>query len=115
MPALDYRIPKLYGEKIKTSMLAFIFAKQQPVLYSQPMKTWREQLHKLGLLDFAGLLLDVVEPLSPIGAQVLWVAQPTLGLLVESEKISAWAHLLEDPHTIARLRDSLAQEDFFHD
>lgn len=75
------------------------------------MKTW---LQKMGLLDFAGLLLDVAEPLSPIGAQVLWVAQPTLGLFVESEKISAWAHLLEDPQNIARLRDSL-EEDFFHD
>lgn len=75
------------------------------------MKMWRERLQQLGLLSFAGLLLDVFEPLSPIGAQVLWVAQPTLGLMVEPNKIAAWAELLEDPQNIARLREELEQHD----
>lgn len=75
------------------------------------MKMWRERLQQLGLLSFAGLLLDVFEPLSPIGAQVLWVAQPTLGLMVEPDKIAAWAELLEDPQNIARLREELEQHD----
>lgn len=75
------------------------------------MKSWRERLQHMGLLDFAGLLLDVAEPLSPIGAQLLWVAQPALGLMVAPEKVASWAEMLEDPQQIARLREQLEREE----
>lgn len=75
------------------------------------MKSWRERLQHMGLLDFAGLLLDVAEPLSPIGAQLLWVAQPTLSLLVAPEKVAFWAEKLQDPQQIASLREQLEREE----
>ncbi|MBZ0306846.1 MAG: hypothetical protein K8I82_12325 [Anaerolineae bacterium] len=75
------------------------------------MKTWREHLQHVGLLDFAGLLLDVAEPLSPIGAQLLWVAQPALSLLIAPEKVASWAETLQDPQQVARFREQLEQEE----
>lgn len=75
------------------------------------MKNWRHS----GLLDFVTLLLDVLEPFSVLGAQVLWVAKPTLGLVIAPEKITAWAEMLEDPQNIASFREQLAQKDFYDD
>lgn len=91
------------------------FCLEQRCAILTAMKTWRERLQQAGLLDFAGLVLDVVEPLAPIGAQMLWVAQPTLGLLVAPEKIASWAELLENPQQIARLREQIEREDSSHD
>ena len=54
-----------------------------------------------------GALLDIAEPFGPLGAQMLWVAQPTLRLLVPRDDIAALARLLEAPGGVAWLREQL--------
>jgi hypothetical protein len=55
--------------------------------------------------------LDVAEPLSPLGAQLLWIAQPTLGLMVPRQEIAALARLLEQPDGMAWVREQLTGMD----
>ncbi len=68
--------------------------------------------HKMG--TFASLLLDVLEPLAPIGAQLLYIGQPTLGFLLRHDTIGAWARLLEDPTHWRQLRHQLIETDTLH-
>lgn len=68
---------------------------------------WSASLRAIGLDGLAGALLDAVEPLGPLGAQLLWVAQPTLGLVMPSDEIDGLARLLDEPEGFAWLRDEL--------
>lgn len=68
------------------------------------------ELRQRGLANALTLLLDVIEPLGAFGAQLLWVAQPTVGLFGGSDLVAKLAHLLEQPDGIARLR-ALLDED----
>lgn len=54
------------------------------------MTRWRERLAALGLDG----LLGAAAPLAPLGAQLLWVAQPTLCLLMDGRDIDALARIL---------------------
>ncbi len=72
---------------------------------------WSNRLHATRLDGVAGLLLDVLEPLGPLGAQALLVAQPTLGLVVPREDIASLAHLLEAPGGVSWLRENLIGPD----
>jgi hypothetical protein len=82
---------------------------------------WRGNEKKVNLLrdylrgfkqkEMAALALEIVEPFSIFAAQLLWVAQPTLSLLVDQQQITAWAEQLENPQTIARWREQLLMED----
>lgn len=68
---------------------------------------WVEQAKARGLGHALSVALDVLEPLGPLGAQVLWVAQPLLGIMVSSEALSSMAQALEEPGGIERLRQQL--------
>jgi hypothetical protein len=70
---------------------------------------WGERLRTSRLDSIVGALLDVVEPLGPIGAQLLWVAQPTLGLLIPRKEIDMLARWLDEPGGVARLRAHLIE------
>jgi hypothetical protein len=72
---------------------------------------WRTRLQAWGLDGLAIALLEAAEPLSPLGAQALYVAQPTLRLFASDDQVTRWARLLEDPATVARVRDRLAAVD----
>jgi hypothetical protein len=75
------------------------------------MQGFRRWLQDAGLASLAATLLEVAAPLGAIGAQVLWIAQPTLSLFWESETIHQWALALEDPNTLADWRASLLEDD----
>jgi hypothetical protein len=75
------------------------------------LRRWSHTLNQTGLGRVVGLLLDAAEPLSPIGAHVLWIAQPTLGLFTSREDIAALARLLEQPGGLAWLRGQLVGPD----
>lgn len=51
--------------------------------------------------------LDVIEPFGVLGAQLLWTAQPTLGVFVNREAVGGLARALEAPDGIERLRAQL--------
>jgi hypothetical protein len=68
------------------------------------------ELRRRGLARGLALALEVIEPLGALGAQMLWVAQPTAGLFGGREIAAELARVLEQPEGIARLR-ALLEED----
>ncbi len=75
------------------------------------LSRWSRHLHAARLGGLVEVLLEAAEPLGPLGAQVLWVAQPTLGLLVPRDEIASLARLLEAPDGVAWLRAQLVEPD----
>jgi hypothetical protein len=69
--------------------------------------TWITAVKARGLGHILSLALDVLEPLGPLGAQVVWAAQPVLGLWVERAALGAVAQALEEPGGVAHLREQL--------
>jgi hypothetical protein len=59
------------------------------------VRRWSAHSHRLGLSDLLDTLFGAAEPLAPLGAQLLWMAQPVLGLAVPSDEIDALARLLD--------------------
>lgn len=60
------------------------------------------------------LALNALEPIAPLGAQVLWVLQPTAGLLGGQGMRTAFADFasaLETPDGVASLRAELARDE----
>lgn len=70
---------------------------------------WRQRLQAWGLEGIAAALLEAAEPLSLLGAQVLYVAQPALGIFMPGKRVGAWARLLEDPANLAWVRSRLTE------
>ncbi len=75
------------------------------------LRHWAGRLRALRLDGAAGVLLDVAEPLGPIGAQLLWVAQPALSWVAPRDEIAALARLIEAPGGVAWMREQLAAAD----
>jgi hypothetical protein len=61
------------------------------------------------LSGVAGALLDAAEPLGTLGAHLLWIAQPTLGLFVPRAEIDALARIMDEPGGMAWLRAQLIE------
>ncbi|MCC7452003.1 MAG: hypothetical protein IT324_31650 [Anaerolineae bacterium] len=80
----------------------------RPDRLHQRLNRWSAQLRSAGLDGLVGTLLDAAEPLGPLGAQLLWIAQPALGLLTPADEIDELARLLDDPAGMAWLRAELA-------
>ena len=71
------------------------------------LTAWIEAARRRGWGDALSLMLDVIEPLGPFGAQLLWVLQPASGLFGARSGIAALAEALEQPGGIDRLRQQL--------
>jgi hypothetical protein len=66
---------------------------------------WRER----GWGTWVCAVLDAFEPVVPLGAQMLWIAQPTLGgWFIERERLAALAEALETPEGLAEVRRILS-------
>ena len=72
---------------------------------------WSRRLHAARLDGLVSVLLDAIEPLGPLGAQLLWIAQPTLGLLLPRDEVASLARLLDAPGGVAWLHQQLAAPD----
>ncbi len=76
---------------------------------------WIEQIRARGWGDALGAALDVLEPLGPLGAQMLWIAQPAAHLIGGwGEMVGDLARLLEEPGGIDRLRRALEDDEIDH-
>ncbi len=64
-------------------------------------------IKRLGLADFSLLALDGLRPLGLLAGQLLWTAQPTLGLFVDSHTVGTLAEVLERPEGVDMLRRAL--------
>ncbi|MFN8379787.1 MAG: hypothetical protein U0452_14060 [Anaerolineae bacterium] len=75
--------------------------------------TFIAQLQARGLAGPAAALLDAFEPLTVLGAQVLWIAQPVAGLASEAWRSVAGdlAAVLETPEGVRALRAALRDGD----
>jgi hypothetical protein len=68
---------------------------------------WSARLRKAGLGELVGTFLDVAQPLGPLGAQILWIAQPALGFVMPRDEVDGLARLLDHPAGMAWLREEL--------
>ncbi|MBZ0281736.1 MAG: hypothetical protein K8L97_13440 [Anaerolineae bacterium] len=68
---------------------------------------WITQAKARGLGNVLGLALDVLEPLGPLGAQVVWLTQPVLGLWIPRATLGELAEALDAPGGVERLRHML--------
>jgi hypothetical protein len=68
---------------------------------------WIDEIRARGLTDALRVALDALEPLGPVGAQLLWVAQPVSGLVGGREIVGKLAEALEEPGGVERLRQLL--------
>lgn len=88
-----------------------------PVCYTQSMmihndhNTHLQRLKHLLPAGIFGTLLDVIEPVAPLAAQVLWVMQPTASLFGEQALVAFLAQTLEDPAGISQLRAALQEQE----
>jgi hypothetical protein len=71
--------------------------------------SWIEKARARGLGGALGITLDALEPLGPLGAQILWVLQPVSGVFGWQRTVAGIAEALEEPGGIERLRRQLAE------
>lgn len=67
-------------------------------------------LCRRGLQTPALIFLDTGHPLTFLGGQLLWVAQPALSLFMSAEVVANLAHLLEEPEAVKALATKLEAE-----
>lgn len=80
------------------------------MLYSTTMideTNWIQDVKARGLGRTLSLLLDAIEPLGPLGAQMLWMAQPVSRLFGAADMLGELANALETPDGIDELRRRL--------
>jgi hypothetical protein len=71
---------------------------------------WILRVKARGLGDMLGVALDALEPLGPLGAQMLWVAQPVGSVFGWRDAIADLANALETPDGIDTLRQLLEDD-----
>jgi hypothetical protein len=72
---------------------------------------WIQQVKARKLGGVVSVALDALAPLGPLGAQLVYVAQPALGLFIAHDALTELAQSLEEPDGIARLRALLDEDD----
>jgi hypothetical protein len=70
---------------------------------------WVQGVKARGLGGALGVALDVLEPLGPLGAQVMYIAQPLLGVFLPRGVVGDIAHSLESPGGVEQLRKQLEE------
>lgn len=75
------------------------------------MERWINELKARGWGGFLSTALDVIEPMGALGAQVLYVLQPALGIFLPRNLLRDAAEMLETPEGVARLRAHLEQDE----
>jgi hypothetical protein len=60
--------------------------------------------------EWLALALDTLEPLAPLSAQLMYIAQPALGWALERQQWQALARALETPEGIETIRRLLRED-----
>jgi hypothetical protein len=79
------------------------------------LESWAGAIRRRGLTDVAHLLLNVLEPVGPLGAQALWAFQPLLGLFGWKQVVGELAQTLEQPGGVDLLRRQLSDDHWNQD
>ena len=72
---------------------------------------WIQQARDNGWETPLRLTLDVLEPFGVLGAQMIWVLQPTLGFFIPSDLLRDLAQTLQEPGGIQAVRVQLDTTD----
>lgn len=85
------------------------------VLYSVTMdeevqKQWILRLKETGMLGLAEVSFAAMQPVSPLVAQMLYIAQPVARKFDRQRTLLQFAELLEDPDAFAQFRVRLNGE-----
>jgi hypothetical protein len=68
---------------------------------------WIAQAESRGLGGVLNAILDVLAPLGPLGAQLLYIVQPAARMIGWNKAVGDIAELLEEPDGVERLRQRL--------
>jgi hypothetical protein len=91
--------------------MSYVEHRPEAARWMHRLARWSRRLRVARLDGLVGALLEAAGPLSPLGAQLLWIAQPTLGLFAPREDIVLLARLLDDPDGMTWLREQLTGPD----
>ena len=75
------------------------------------IRQFANALTRRGLREIALVTLQAGRPLSFLGGQLIWVAQPALSIVFPSQKLAQVAHLLEEPAAVQSLIACLQTEE----
>ncbi|GAB1420676.1 hypothetical protein MASR2M15_07870 [Anaerolineales bacterium] len=70
---------------------------------------WLEALNSRGWSHTAQSVLDIIEPVAPVLAQMLWISQPMGGIFGKGQLLADIAHLLESKEGISEIRSHLIE------
>ncbi len=73
-------------------------------------RVWARRLQDWGLRRFAAWLIEATGPLHLIGAQLVYLGQPVLSLLLPGEHAQGLARALEQPQQAQALIQFLREE-----
>lgn len=68
---------------------------------------WIEKLHTWNLHHVTAAVLEGLQPLHVVGAQLLYLGQPVLTTFLPRKSTTALARLLEDPESTRHFVDQL--------
>lgn len=71
---------------------------------------WVQAAKAHGWADIARSGLDALAPLGPLGAQLVWISQPVLGLFLRRDWLAELAEALETPEGLDALRAQLEDD-----
>lgn len=75
---------------------------------------WVDHIKARGLTGAVSFALDALEPLGPLGAQMIWIAQPLFGVFGGENArhaIGDIAEALESPEGVEAIRQRLNADD----
>jgi len=75
----------------------------------QQLDAWIERVRARGWVGSVCALLDVIEPLAPLAAQILHVSHPVSRVLVRDFPLEVLADVLEAPGGVDGLRKRLRE------
>jgi hypothetical protein len=76
---------------------------------------WLERLEQTRMLGLAEVGLAFLQPISPLVAQLLYVAQPVVGKFDRQRDLQYFAELLEDPTAFEQFADRLLNDRLLKD
>lgn len=105
---LTLRQPKLLArpEKLSTSESLMTSREMEKQRFASQIADY---LSDRGLVSLALTGLEVGRPLAFMGGQLLWILQPTAGLLFPRQRIAQLATFLEDPEAVNQLVRNLSE------
>jgi hypothetical protein len=91
--------------------MSYVEPDPRTAAWADRLARWSGRLRSAHLDGLVSTFLEAAEPLSPLGAQFLWIAQPALGLFVQRDDLASLARLLDEPGGMAWLREQLVESD----